>query len=882
MRGIVLVCLMCLGSAACVGATDERGVLNMSDPVRWEGLAADPSLSYRGSPALKWDHAKAAGVRTDRIPHDWADWNCLRFALHSAKAAGASFVLILPSEAESEGMDYFSFSFTLDWTGWKEFAIPFNEMTRVRNPVGWSKIDSIMFTAQGWGNEPNPESVVHIADLRLARCDGPWISDGEFFEMLDLERPGLEKVRSAVASGDLGAAKHEFAEHMRNRDKPKATFTWKARPQHKSRPEGVDTTEADRVLQHDLVSVGVYHKFDGEIDWNLNPINYKEWPWQLNRHHVWVTLGRAYWATGDEKYAREFVQQMTDWVRRCPAPRNASGNATYTWRTIESGIRTGQTWQEVFHRFLTSPSFTDEAIVTMVKSFAEHARQLMRWPTGGNWLAMECNGLMNTGVIFPEFKESESWRKTAAERLYAELDRQVYPDGAQIELSTGYHQVSLRNFEAAWEIAHLNDLPMPEDYIAKMGRMYDYNLNAAMPDATLPGLNDANRTDIRGSLARAAKYFPERKDFEWIATGGKSGEKPKVSSIALPFSGQLVMRTGWEPGDLYLLMDAGPFGYGHQHEDALSFVIYAHGKYHLVDAGNYPYDSSQWRKYVLSTRAHNTVMVDGFDQHRKNKPRHEYVIEKPLPNLWASSDAFDYASAVYSDGYGDEGEVRVKHTRSIFFAKPDYWIVTDSLQPDDDKPHLYESLFHLDAAKAEVDPASKSARTVSEGEPNLAVVPLPDDGLQVRIASGEEEPVVQGWMPAGDYKCRPIPTAICSKRSAGPTGFFYALYPTAAGRECPIRKVESLKAEGGPAMAASFVFADGHTDHFVQSDKPGTKLRFLDFETDADAVLVRSRGTQAISIYRAGGTYLRRGGKPVAEQAQAVRRLSETEARHKF
>ncbi len=51
--------------------------------------------------------------------------------------------------------------------------------------------------------------------------------------------------------------------------------------------------------------------------------------------------------------------------------------------------------------------------------------------------------------------------------------------------------------------------------------------------------------------------------------------------------------------DRYMLFDAGPFGYGHQHEDALSFVIYAYGKYMLVDPGNYPYDSSEWRKYVL-------------------------------------------------------------------------------------------------------------------------------------------------------------------------------------------------------------------------------------------------------------------------------------------
>ena len=139
------------------------------------------------------------------------------------------------------------------------------------------------------------------------------------------------------------------------------------------------------------------------------------------------------------------------------------------------------------------------------------------------------------------------------------------------------------------------------------------------------------------------------------------------------------MRSGWKPEDRYLLFDAGPFGYGHQHEDALSFVIYAYGKYMLVDPGNYPYDSSEWRKYVLSTRAHNTIMVDGCEQHRRDRARQTYVISKPMPIQWDSDVKYDYASSTYEDGYAHDNSVNVKHQRSVFFVKPDYWIVVDTL-----------------------------------------------------------------------------------------------------------------------------------------------------------------------------------------------------------
>lgn len=877
MRATMLVVSVLLAHPA-QGAAGGPALLDPSDLSGWHGLEPSADVTFQGEPSARWDHARSAVARTERIPHDWSEWNCLRFALHSAEATGAKFMLILASDAETDGADYFSFPITLDWTGWQEFAIPFSEMSRARQPVGWSKIDSVTFSASGWGNEPNPRSVVHIAGLRPDRVEGPWITDTEFFEMLDLQLPGLDAVRRAVESGDPAAAKHEFAEYLRNRDAPRPKFDWKARPRYESRPEGVDTTEADRVLQRDLVSVGVYHKFEGEIDWSLNPIDYKEWPWQLNRHWIWQVLARAYWDTSDEKYAREFVYQMTDWVRKCPAPRYVSGNASYTWRTIESGIRAGQSWIEVFHRFLTSPSFTDEAIVTMVKSFAEHARQLMRWPTGGNWLAMECSGLMHVGVMFPEFKEAESWRRTAAERLYAELDRQVYPDGAQVELSTGYHQVSLDNFVAAWEIADLNGFRMPEDYIGKIGRMYDYNLHAAMPDATLPGLNDASRLSIRRSMEQALGFFPERKDYEWIATGGQRGQRPTVGSIALPFAGQLVMRTGWERDDLYLLTDAGPFGYAHQHEDALSIVVYAHGAYHIVDPGNYAYDNSQWRKYVLSTRAHNTVMVDGLDQRRRRRSAEEYVVSRPLPNRWASCDAFDYAAASYSDGYGGDDPVDVTHTRVIFFVKPEYWIIIDRLQPADDSPHTYDVLFHMDAAGARVDASTGSVHTTGGGVPNISIIPAAEEPLRARIACGEQEPVVQGWMPErlNDYSCRPIPTAVFSIAKAGETRIASVLYPTRAGEQCPVTSVRLLPS------GVSVSFADGRADLLLQTSPSGGRAEHDGVETDAEAALIRMNGNRVAAAYRAGGSYLRVPGRGAEERAEPVTDLSLTRTRHRL
>jgi hypothetical protein len=55
---------------------------------------------------------------------------------------------------------------------------------------------------------------------------------------------------------------------------------------------------------------------------------------------MWLDLGRAFSATGDEKYAREFVAELQSWVHDCPVPLDAPANVAFSrWRTIEAGIR---------------------------------------------------------------------------------------------------------------------------------------------------------------------------------------------------------------------------------------------------------------------------------------------------------------------------------------------------------------------------------------------------------------------------------------------------------------------------------------------------------------------------------------------------------------
>ena len=999
----------------------EPGALEEAEG--WEGALPDTGVVKFGKFSALWAQRWSSTItlRFEK-PTNWSKFNALEFWLHSERATGSPFVLIVRSEnEETEGMDYWSLRLRLDWTGWRRFVVPFREMGRAREPVGWHKVDYVQFTASGWGCTPHPDAVLRLDGLKLTKIreEGPMLTDEEFFKLLDLDNPQLRAVREAVERGDYEAAKHALAEHIRNRKWPRWFFDWRDHPFLHERPpvkgehnpgvwdyfstfvkvdwrgwkllrfekgdfspkafvegkgwqtkrpigwhwiryillsmkgwglrpdpetvlyfdsirlvrkdgsavvigdfedeaaarrwEGLERTDemsregrfsgkwepvespsvrcwniphdwtdfvalemwvySERptgarfvlVLDSDVPSYkraedyvrkrfewfGAAIQFEGKIDWHANPTKGPErthlWNESLNRHFHFRDLSRAYWETGDERFAEALVEQWLDWIRSCPRPLLSSGNqggtTDCTWQTLTTGIRLESTWPEAFYRVLGSKAMTDEAIVAILKSVYEQAEHLVKWPTGGNWLTEESMGLYTAGMLFPEFERAKDWRKIAIERLYRQVDEEVYPDGMEYELASGYNCWVLRNYVNLLERARLNGLEgeIPPDFKAKIEKMFDYLLYASAPDRRLPALNDSGPVDVRDLLLTGYKLFPDRKDFLFVATDGREGEPPRETSRAFPYTGHYVMRSGWGRDALYLLFDSGPFGYGHQHEDKLHFVLHAYGRRLVLDPGNYKYDRSKWRRYIVNTESHNTVMVDGQGQNRR-RVRETYVWpkpwDKPAPpgndTVWRSAPDFDYVKGTYRHGYGPRGEIHVVHERHVLFVKgARFFVILDVLRPEDGRPHRYEALFHLDADEAEVLEGGV-VRTKNEGSANLWIFPLPVEGLSVRIVKGQEEPV-QGW---ANHPWRPIPTAIYGVEGEGVRKMLFVLLPVPPGDEsAPVKFVKPLTVEEGRGLAAEVALRDGRRFVLLHNEEPGNSLWAAGFETRSQLAL---------------------------------------------
>jgi hypothetical protein len=231
------------------------------------------------------------------------------------------------------------------------------------------------------------------------------------------------------------------------------------------------------------------------------------------------------------------------------------------------------------------------------------------------------------------------------------------------------------------------------------------------------------------------------------------------------------MRSGWSRDDLYLMFEAGPFGTGHQHEDKLGIFLYGLGRVLLTEAGTYTYDRSKWRRYALSTAAHNTIMVDGEGQGRRGQGE-TYQANDPLEGNWATTEQFDWATGVYEDGYGPNRDRSVRHERTVIFMRRDYFVVLDRLLGTGD--HTYSCVFHLDADDAVVDDRTLAVYTTVSGAANLALLPVAHDGLSLRVVKGQEDPV-QGWIPRERH--REVPTPIYEKSGPCPQLFVTLLVP---------------------------------------------------------------------------------------------------------
>lgn len=614
---------------------------------------------------------------------------------------------------------------------------------------------------------------------------GPVLSDREFFATLDYSIEGLSKVEELKEAERYGEARAEFAKYVRATLDVEKFYSL---PNKVRKPDLTPELKeaARKALDHEMCSVGTPMKFEGTVDWTANPTynGYKEWTWQLSRHSEVTALANAYRASGDEKYAEGAVELLISWIRQAlPPPLTESGYHTLLWRTIECGIRMFN-WPNIILSLIHSPHFTDGVLIDVFKSLYEHAEQLMHRFTANNWLLMEINGLIHIALVYPVFKDRGVWLKTVTERALKEIDLQVHPDGMQFELTTGYQGVVISNFMQLGELAEYYGSPLPRVFFDKLEGLVEAYIKLMQSDGRLPNINDGSHGFAKDLVKRYVHAYPDNPRFKWLLTDGKEGEAPEYTSIILEYSGLAVLRSGFDSTDVSVFFDAGKFGKGHQHEDKLNVTLCNGEKTVLCEAQTYAYDSSDMRKYVLSSFGHNTVTVNGVGQARRPhyKWQEEFISIPEDIDCYLSPEC-DFLKGRYDEHYGSGTPAR--HERSVIFVKKTklgrpFLAVVDRLFPKDSPENDYTAMWHFDTSEVKITDFGAVC-------PEMKIFTFGED--ERTVVKGQTEPRVQGFIcRASRQGCyEPIPTLLCTAH--GGEVELAALFSLGGDGENPIDKV---------------------------------------------------------------------------------------------
>jgi hypothetical protein len=592
------------------------------------------------------------------------------------------------------------------------------------------------------------------------------------------------------------------------------------------------------VGQFDLLGLRGLH-FGDPIDWHLEPVAGKRAPlvhwsridfldaaqvgdnkivWELNRHQHFLTLGRAYWYTRDERYAETFVTHLGGWMDQNPPKlgMNWVSSLEIAFRAIS--------WLWAFYFFKDSPFLTAPLFLRAWKYLYLHARHLETYLSTyfspNTHLTGEALGLYYLGTLLPEFRCAARWRSRGKRILLRELHRHVKPDGVYFEQSSYYHRYTTDFYAHLSILAGLNADPLGPDLQVKYAALLDHLMHLTRPDRSTPlvGDDDGGRflplderaaNDFRAALSTGAVIL-SRKDYRYVAEElaeetvwllGEGGRRafdrledcpPAHDSRAFSDGGYYVLRDGWARDSHYLLLDCGPHGIlncGHAHADVLSFELAAGGRTLLVDPGTYTYTGSpDSRDWFRSSAAHNTLTIDGESSSVPDRAFSWKSIARPRPLRWFSHPLFDYFSGSH-DGYARLA-TPATHRRSILFLKGDYWIVRDWVQTEG--AHRYDLHFHFapDANPViETESGVTHVRESTKDRPGLEIFTFGEGGTWRRK---------DGWVSTCYGARDRASVLIYSTRGVGNKEFVTFLIPRAV--QAAKTQIRELEARGGQAF----------------------------------------------------------------------------------
>jgi uncharacterized heparinase superfamily protein len=399
---------------------------------------------------------------------------------------------------------------------------------------------------------------------------------------------------------------------------------------------------------------------------------------------------------------------------------------------------------------------------------------------GGNHLIKNVKALAFASVWWSG-AQAEAWRNRAIELWVHELDRQVLEDGAHYELSPMYHCQVLSDLLETVAVLGAAHYGIPCALVTSARRMMAFLDVVCHPDGDIALFNDSTFTyETRPSTLRSfaaavldggpALTLPPR--LRLLA--GAVHHPLRIEGADAPRSSTASGFVRLDSSDrrLVLIADAGPVCPddlpAHAHADLLSFEVSIDGRRVIVDSGVADYEAGPWRDFWRSTRAHNTVVVDGTEQSEcwgsfrvARRARPVRVVQQ------RDSDA-----AALSASHTGYLRLRppVEHRRTIALVRDRFWIVVDELLGSG--RHSWTSCLHFHPDVRVDLHSSQAIAAVAESGLSIRWT----ESLRGTAVRGAEAPL-QGWYAPRFGERLETTALLLSGSGTLPVRFAYVIAP---------------------------------------------------------------------------------------------------------
>jgi asparagine synthase (glutamine-hydrolysing) len=356
--------------------------------------------------------------------------------------------------------------------------------------------------------------------------------------------------------------------------------------------------------------------------------------WEVNRFGFTYALVRAYWRTGDERYAEVFWRLVEDWRSQNPPYRGPN------WKCGQETTFRVMAWCFGLWGFLAAQATTPERVVNLAQLIAVSGERIAgnfayALSQRNNHGISEALGLWTIGTLFPELTHSTRWQQQGRAALEQQARQLIYDDGSFAQHSVNYHRLMLHDYVWVLRLAALNQLTFSDtvhEHIRRAsewlyqlqdersGRLPNYGQNDG---ALILPLTNADYQDFRPVLqgacyltagTRTYAAGPWDEELLWLC-GPEALKKPQRTPLRADFTapagGYQTLRS--EAG--FVFTRCARLRHRPAQADMLHVDVWWQGYNIACDAGTYSYHAlAPWNNALAGTACHNTVTVDGYDQ----------------------------------------------------------------------------------------------------------------------------------------------------------------------------------------------------------------------------------------------------------------------------